>query len=395
MFNKINITASQIGRFLTCSASSVLPSVKSNESNEAAFRGNVIHKFLEDYIHIGREKALETILDPEYKLTCESINMDSILQGNRIIQTEIGFKYNIENKTAVRIQNYRDIENKHTVELVYNELGISKEITGIADLIIISDDGEYTILDYKTGFERVSAINNPQLSFFAMCIHLINKPVKITVGIVTISEDGNFKIETQELNEDYINKFQKKIENSFYNLAETKKIVDAGKNPDVITSDYCKYCPAINSCPAYNNLALSMSTTDNLENLFNINSLSNEQIGIVWEKIKQAQKIIEIVEKNIKDLVKKQPIVLPNGKLLAQFEQTKEYIDAEKAEKILIEELGEEITNQILEKKITKTKLRTLVDDKKRFDEIIKELSKKGAIRESTYVITKEGNIKK
>lgn len=400
MPSKIQITASQLGRTLTCPASLVLPSAKSNESNEAAYRGTIIHSYLEDYIHLGKEQALKNIpiQDDEYRLTCESINMDEILKGSNVIQTEVGFKYNIEKQTAVTIQNYRDKKNDeetNEVALIYDKNNVSKEITGIADIITISQNGEYTILDYKTGFERVSAINNPQLSFFAMCVALINKPSKITIGIVTVLENGQAKIEKQEISQDYIKAFQGKLLTAYNQVVESKLLVEKGINPDVVTSDYCKYCPAINSCPAKNKLALAMSNSTSLENILKIESLSISEIGDVWEKLKQAKKIIEIVEENIKDIVKKEVIPLPSGKCLAQFLIEKETIEAEVAEKIIRQELGDEIANKVVEKKITKTKLRTLVPDKKIYDAIIDKLSKSKALKLSTYTQIKEGNVKK
>lgn len=379
------LSASQLQRADVCPASMVMPWVKSNTPNVAAERGNIIHKFLEDSINIGRDKALEAVQDSEYLHTCENINLNSILEDTNLIQTEIGYKYNILTDVCIKIENYRAVNPNEITYTSKQGTTLSPEITGITDLVLTNPSGDYTILDYKTGWIPVSVLNNIQLSFFAVCIKKLYNPKNITIGIVTVAEDGNLYVEKQKLNEEYLEKMLVRLKNIYANVVSTKIDVENNIKPSVVTGEHCKYCPAMQSCPAYNSLALAMSDAANMDTLFNINSLTIDQIGVVWERVKQAQKVIEDVQKSIRERATREQIPLPNGKMLRIQQVPKESIRVTVAEPILIEELGEELAGQVIEKTITKTKLQNTLKDKSKFDALVDKLRMKGAVDDSPY----------
>lgn len=99
---------------------------------------------------------------------------------------------------------------------------------------------------------------------------------------------------------------------------------------------WCKYCPAMVSCPAKTQLALAMIGELNVAG--QISELSDEQCGRVWEKARSAKDIVERVIDAVKERARTSPVPLPNGKRLVLVEQRgRETLDRDEVERVFTE----------------------------------------------------------
>ena len=116
---------------------------------------------------------------------------------------------------------------------------------GTADCIIIDDDTLH-VIDLKTGFVTVEAVNNLQLLLYA--IGAVNefssynfKNIRLHVCQTTL--DGGMNIDYWDLERDVLkNEWEQKFKNSINEIKQ-----GGVYRPGI---DQCKYCKVVGSCPA-------------------------------------------------------------------------------------------------------------------------------------------------
>lgn len=144
--------------------------------------------------------------------------------------------------------------------LIEEKLDLSQFIpnrNGIADFIAYDDDN-IIIVDYKTGFRRVFAANNPQLIFYALgAIAYLQKlgknPQKVYMAIAQPSQD-NFDIAVMEVGELF----------GWYKNNKYRITLAHNNQGDYVVANHCSFCMGRAMCRAYI-LKMLLNTTGGTE----------------------------------------------------------------------------------------------------------------------------------
>lgn len=127
------------------------------------------------------------------------------------------------------------------VELIPDESG------GSIDMLAVSDDGKTVlVIDYKFGHVTVSAEENAQLMFYALCADVDPKTADmlkdaetLVLAIVQPNGDGD-TLNVWETPIGVLDQFERDV---------YKAIDDSKKAPVHKAGEWCKYCPAEAVCP--------------------------------------------------------------------------------------------------------------------------------------------------
>jgi hypothetical protein len=146
----------------------------------------------------------------------------------------------------------REIE----IELPEEQVKLFEDVGGTSDIICANTNTVF-IIDWKFGYHPVSAVNNPQGLFYAMCArrtpHLKSLfDGKESVCTVIIQPTTEKVISYHYTSLDELDYFE-------------HVYLDAVGNEDVnkqITGEYCKFCPAMPICPAKTGQAVNALRLD-------------------------------------------------------------------------------------------------------------------------------------
>ena len=254
-------------RWLNCPASVLLPPDETERDMTAADEGTLAHRIAElkltrNFWDDNEEELEECRANLLYKtdmeyFTDEYSNFVKHFNGNTIVETK---------------------------------LDLSKYMSGLfgtCDCIIFDEiTKEVNIVDFKYGFGKVKAKDNPQLLFYALGAvdlilkkypHVENKDLKITV---TIFQPRIRHTESQTLTYSKLIDWYKSIKPSI------KKIVS--QQIERNTGGWCKYCDRQIHCRNYQ---------DNLTNAFvtDFFCMSDDEIAQYYEKLKEAEQLAKKV----------------------------------------------------------------------------------------------------
>jgi hypothetical protein len=116
-------------------------------------------------------------------------------------------------------------------------------------MLAVSRDGKTAvIIDYKFGHVSVSAEENAQLMFYALCADvdpatadMLQHAETLVFAIVQPNGDGP-DLDVWEAPISVLNDFEKKVYKAIDETKDDKKRVHVAGN-------WCKYCPALATCP--------------------------------------------------------------------------------------------------------------------------------------------------
>lgn len=182
--------------------------------------------------------------------------MEDLLRNPDILFKDlIGRTLNDQEITEDEIQDavdpalnaYLDFADEHeiSIELPEMELKYDDEIGGTSDIVAANVDTLF-IIDWKFGFNPVSAEENPQGLFYAMCArkdpktrYLFEGRNKLCMVIIQPTGDGevlsDWWCDIARLND---------FEDDYLNALDNENI----ETPQV--GGYCKFCPNMAFCPA-------------------------------------------------------------------------------------------------------------------------------------------------
>ena len=219
-----SITGSALPRVIPCPGSERLPHIK--ESSVYADNGTARHSYLQGVSEVGATNALAAVPD-EYREICEAIDLTDLPTH---LAAEVTFAFDVRTGKARELG--RCLGRDYSAATEY-------EIVGTIDVLGFDGDCIY-IGDYK-GYEYVSARDNPQLLFAALCATLVYPASYARLEIINL-RDGEIIRNSCTVDCFEIAAFR----------ATLIKAVEATQQAGAViaTGDHCRYCPAWRSCPA-------------------------------------------------------------------------------------------------------------------------------------------------
>lgn len=139
------------------------------------------------------------------------------------------------------------LDDKPTEILVEEKIDLSQFIpnrNGIVDFVAY-DDNNIIIVDYKTGFRRVYAPNNPQLIFYALGItNYVRKkgkdPVRVYIAIAQPSQD-NLDVTVMDMADLF----------GWYKNNKRRIAIATANQGEYTIGDHCSFCMGRATCRAY------------------------------------------------------------------------------------------------------------------------------------------------
>ncbi len=185
------------------------------------------------------------------------------------------------------------------IERRYGKLGPT-EIPLTVDLVATTDGGG-AVWDWKSRKRVAPPEDNLQMLAGAVCCHLAYGWETIEVGI-------------GYLDDNYADVAELGLLELSAAMSRIRRVMEAAHSADASTplhtGPWCEYCPSLAWCPAQANLVRSLVETGG----GGIDSWSAEQAGEAWEKIAQAEAIIERMKDAIKMRARRETVPLPGGK---------------------------------------------------------------------------------
>lgn len=394
MPNYKNASASTLDRASICPASLALPYV-SEAVGDAAVKGTLVHMYLEHVVgNLSPENHHELVEVKElalYQLR-QTANKPALIKDaidiarNIDLQDlrelfppqeieqfhyEVAFKYNVKTEKIVATTEHGDFSTYTPYD---------NEFTGVADLILRHSNGFYTVIDYKTG-SYTPVKDNVQLKFLALCTYLQYKPEYVTAQIIAIDRDGQVSEESVIYNTAQLEELKKYFTSLYLRVEQARTKVANKEVVSVTIGSHCKYCACKQYCPGYTQLAKSALDIQPYHDL-NLDLLSPEQLGQLYERASTALDILEAIVKNIKGIAATTPIPLNNGRQLKMISFNKETIDSEAAVDVLKDILSQDELMAISKLTISKSAIKDVLDGYK-VKTVMTLLEKSGCLKKS------------
>lgn len=376
----MKVTASGLWRAANCDASSVLPHTKS--TTDQSSRGNVLHEFLARVPKMGREEALEMV-PAEHRAACEVLPIDRLPIDPNAYAPEVALAFDVETGSARQLgqnmgRDYSDVK--------------PSEVAGTIDVLGVSETRVH-VLDWKSGWgELIPAQDNWQILFAALAAARTFDRTEAAGALIRLKEDGEVYFDRAEFDELDLDSFEQRL----------RKLMAHISSLDVRTAvphegPWCRYCPAIASCPAKVALLRAVAKEALDEPPDAEFTLSAETAPLVYERFKRIDQLMKKVWDALKEYARHTPIQLANGKVYGEKAHGEREVLAELAEPLLRERFGESADGVVkVKREITISALEALVrptingkkgPDGKRltlkaaFEEAWMELERHGAAR--------------
>ena len=331
------ISASRLRRIRRCAASGALPQV--DTSSEAATTGTAVHRFLEDCSKRGRELALADVPD-EAADVCAAIDLDALPVH---LAHEVAYAYDVTTGAVRRTRRgYPD--------LGATEIGVTVDVEGVRDDAVF-------VADYKTGFRQVAKPGeNEQILLGALCSSRYHGKDAAHVEVIYVREGRKPWREVAALDVFDLAAFVSVLRRIWDRYQEARAIVAAGRVPNVSEGEHCRYCPALNSCPAKAQLLRRMVDGELSTEIELTKGRPTARHYFIWQQMKQ---ITDRVGAIIHAAAADEPIDLGDGRMFGKVErQGSEVIDGDKAYQAARDLHGQEYADAAVERKATKAGLR-------------------------------------
>jgi hypothetical protein len=304
----MNGSASATERTIACPASLALP--KAHRSTAYSHRGHGIHGFVRAIIAgVPRDVALAAV-DAADRATCAGIEWPKLIGDLAEVECEAAFALDPIARTArfLGVDVGRD----------YARFSLGpNEIPGTADIRGVRFDGVPVVRDLKTGYLEVTdAEDNGQGLFFAAVLYLMLGAPEVCFEIMKLKPSGEIVTDsTATYGAFELDSFLDALEEALVESRTARRVYLAGGTPDVTVGPWCRYCEAMESCPAYTRLARSMAAdVADLES--RVESLTLPEAGVAWRKAKQIEAMLGRVLEALKARARQDPLPIENGKIV-------------------------------------------------------------------------------
>jgi hypothetical protein len=336
-------SASSLDRADNCPPSHFLPRVM-DVSSAAALLGIAVHDFIVCARAEGEGAALAAIPeDAEHRVFCENLRLDRLPEGGHL---EVAYAYDPRTGTA-RILGYN-------IGRRYKEHGLqAHEVPGTADLVGVAGD-TVIVIDWKTGFYNLGPAKRAwQLRFLALCACRVLGLSKARISFWYLKESGDIFEETAELDAFDLDDIADELVALLARLQAAA--ANAAPVPDVSRGPWCRFCESKDHCPGYRNLV------GELVQLQTGAPLAREDRATAWMLLERVRPVLDMMDAQLRDWAVEDPIRLPDGRVVKQVMVSRESLDEKVAYDVLREQLGAEIADRSVTRKVSKNALHEAV----------------------------------
>jgi hypothetical protein len=367
-------SASGLERLLACPASACLPQ-SADSSGEPAIKGKVVHSFLEASACVGPAEAIKHVPE-EYRDLCEMIDIDALPVH---LTPEVAFMFDAGAEPgdlgAELLPGSKDRDYGPTS---------AYDIPGTADVVGVDGNRVY-IGDYKTGHgEPTPAKRNAQLLFLAYCACTVYQANSAVIEIIRVREGFDIWRDTAEVDIFALMDFADRVRTA---VIEANTFILRQVVPTPREGPHCRYCRAMDSCPAKAKLGQDMgdgSLAMEIECAW-AGALTAENAPGAYEKWQQMKLLTKRAGDIVTAYAKEHGIDLPDGKRFgAVTKRGSEKLDGDVVYDHVKKHRGHNAAQVAVKKTATKKSLRLALKSS------LQEGEKIGAVEKKTLAVLRE-----
>lgn len=222
------------------------------------------------------------------------------------------------------------------------------EIAGTIDLLITTNAGRVTVLDYKRHASVGSPDENEQIMGYALAAARITRAREVTVVVAYIEadEDGRVSLlrplDVRQVDEIDLDAFAVRIRAIVAGIHAQR----ARAIPDVVESRHCRYCPALVHCPAKRELLVRLANGGEARELESMLPLTPRTAAIAYENLKHAENLLKRIRGALWAYATEVDIPLANGMVLGRrVKPGNEQLDGEITAAVLAELHGQAVAD--------------------------------------------------
>jgi RecB family exonuclease len=332
------------GREEACLASTVLP--QSRSTGPGAVRGTVIHRYLCAYAQATNDEEREEALlevDEDVRPMAAAIEWERMptLDPSSGV-AELAMAYSPSTGRVRELGRGGSIEHDDVPDLLQGD-----EIGGIADWVALTSDGVW-VCDWKTGWSAlVKADVNRQLGAYGLWVARFFGREKAVVSYARLFENGNVAWDIAMMDALRLDATEAALRKHLHDVDAARVAYrDTGAIPPPTEGGHCLFCPAFRFCPTKAALLISAIEQEpgKAAEIARLpQPLNHDIVSRMWPKLKAAEKLIEKLQKDMRDYVRLYGAVkLSNGNFLAEDAQPRSSIDPTFARPVLEEFFGAE-----------------------------------------------------
>lgn len=325
------MSASSLEREDLCPPSAALPQVVDVGDEESRDRGRVIHAFIASVVMgTPRELALAAVPDDDWRATCAGIRVADLVEDLRDVRAEAAYALDAETLQARFLGA--------GIDRAYGFLA-TWETAGTNDLEGVRPDGLVTVKDWKTGNNVTPVRDNPQLGFYAAARAAVARVSRVRAVIQYIGANGRVRATDEHVFGAFdLDDFHERHLSIRRRVAEAKRQIRAGEVPTVYPGDHCRWCPALQACPAHVSLVRATVSATHLGPIPLDGALSISEIAPIvaamppedqaraWDLANRGLRVFDAIKESLKLVARQSPIRLENGQTLAlgkEFDQAR------------------------------------------------------------------------
>jgi hypothetical protein len=305
-------TASALERNIECAPAAIL-TPRAAETGYWAERGNAIHGFVR-HVAAGESvhSALSLLQNDDWRKTCEGIDFARLLGGVLRVRAEAAYRLDLANDTVT----FHGL-NIHRRYPPRPDAPLDMLVDGTNDWDGFRFDGAPIVGDLKTG-RRVTACRfNPQMMFHARCQQLIHDADKVEARLVYVLDDGGVIIDAHTFTRFDLDTFSDTLITMKERIRRAFDQFVKDGTAEVNAGEHCRYCSAMISCPRYVKLARTL-LPDVLDIDARMQAMTLDERTRAWVIVEEAEDLVAHVKEALKEMARKEPLPLPQGKILMQ-----------------------------------------------------------------------------
>jgi PD-(D/E)XK nuclease superfamily len=251
------------------------------------------------------------------------------------------------------------------------------EIVGSTDKILVEQD-RVVIRDYKSGrgFGVEAPAKNLQLGFYAVAGAAVHGKDAARVELEFLDQEREIGADLDALD---LAALRERIRSVWRRASEPQ--------PKVVTGDHCTFCPCIVNCPAH--LTMAVAFTEGIwPNVMPSDGLTIDKVAQGWEYLKNAKRVLGLVEKTYRAYASQWPVPLSDSKVLGAHDVERDSLDGVVTFQVLRDLHGEVVARAAVSMEATKSAL----------DEALKPIAAKGQragmVREALAAISAANGVK-
>lgn len=349
----MDVTGSKMPIVLRCAAAAALPIVTEDDPPQAR-RGTTIHRFIELCAKRGRDAAIQVMRS---EVDAETLALLLVVDTARLplhLASEAAFAYNWRKRSARPL----DVQGRAYVGIDLDEIPLTIDVVGVE----LATRRAY-IGDFKSGRTWQPAPSaHGQVMLGALAATAVNDCDLATVSVVRIDEDGEAMHLVDDVDRWALDEYADQVEQAMIRVDKARGEVVAGKAPDTVTGEHCRYCPAFKACPAQT--ALVRVWADEVEPQDLAAPITPEVVARVYAQVMQGLSILERAKGEIYAYAARTPIELPDGKVLGPIEVKRGRVDGPIVHRVVTERFGPAAAATAVEMKSSKAALRRLIIDR-------------------------------